>query len=132
MTLVHHKGYANATLMRAIRQHGAAAEDYELRRLFHHILIANRFWLMLRLGRDFLFEAEARVPETWEILAARSGNAHAGTEVARSSDGRPISHTVETQFHPGCFCLPQALMQICMHSHGHRCHSPEFKAACRR
>jgi len=66
----------------------AAAEDYELRRLFHHILIANRFWLMLRLGRDFLFEAEARVPETWEILAARSGNAHAGTEVARSSDGR--------------------------------------------
>ena len=120
--LVRHKGYANATLMRAIRQHEAAAEDYELRRLFHHVLLANRFWLMLSLGRAFSFEAEAKVPDSWEILTAQYQETQTLEEEwldqVREAD---LSRTVETRFIPGKrFSLSEALMQVCMHSHGHR------------
>lgn len=45
--LIHHKGYANASLLKAIRQHEPAAQDPELRKLLHHITLANRFWLRL-------------------------------------------------------------------------------------
>src|SRR5215469_18114688 len=53
--LVQHKWHANAALLKAIRQHDKAAQDEELRKLLHHILLANRFWLMLSLGWQFDF-----------------------------------------------------------------------------
>jgi uncharacterized damage-inducible protein DinB len=120
--LVRHKGYANAKLMRAIRQHEAASEDYELRRLFHHILLANRFWLMLSLGRAFSFEAEAKVPESWEILTAQYQETHKREqEWLNQLIEADLARTVETHFIPGKrFSLSEALMQVCMHSHGHR------------
>src|SRR5215469_9350081 len=120
--LVRHKGYANAALMRAIRQHKAAAEDYEVRRLFHHILLANRFWLMLSLGRTCSFEAEAKVPDSWEILTAQYQETQKleqeWLDQVREAD---LSRTVETRFIPGKrFSVSEVLMQVCLHSHGHR------------
>lgn len=120
--LIRHKGYANATLIRAICQHLAAAKDYELRRLFHHILLANRFWLMLSLGRTFSFEAEVKVPASWDILTAQYQETHQleqeWLDQLREAD---LSRTVETQFILGKrFTLSEAVMQVCMHSHGHR------------
>jgi hypothetical protein len=43
--LVQHKGYANAVVLKAVRQHEKATQDQELRELLHHIILANRFWL---------------------------------------------------------------------------------------
>ena len=40
--LVQHKGFADAALLRAIREHDKAAQDQDLRRLLHHSLLANR------------------------------------------------------------------------------------------
>lgn len=37
--LIHHNGYANASLLKAIRQHETAAQDPELWKLLHHILL---------------------------------------------------------------------------------------------
>jgi hypothetical protein len=39
--LVQHKGYANAVLLKAVRQHEKATQDQELRELLHHIILAN-------------------------------------------------------------------------------------------
>ena len=44
--LVAHKGHANAAVLGAIRQNDTAVSDPELCELVHHILIANRFWLL--------------------------------------------------------------------------------------
>jgi hypothetical protein len=49
--LIAHKGYANAALREAIRQNAAASSDPALRELLHHILIANRFWLLTILTK---------------------------------------------------------------------------------
>ena len=62
--LIRHKAHADAALLSAIRENDAAARDEELLNKVHHILLANRFWLSLALGREFSLEAESRRPET--------------------------------------------------------------------
>lgn len=48
--LMRHKVHANAALLKAIREHEAAARDAELRTLLHHVILANRFWFSLMRG----------------------------------------------------------------------------------
>ena len=120
--LIHHKGYANASLLKAIRQHEPAAQDPELQKLLHHIILANRFWLLLTLGLPFVVEEETRTPESFEAVAARYRETHAKemewlAQVQESELSRPL----ETPFIPDFSCsVAQAMMQVCLHSHGHR------------
>jgi hypothetical protein len=74
--LIHHKGYANASLLKAIRRHEPAAQDPELRNLLHHINLANRFWLRLILGLPFAVEEESRTPESFEAVVAQYRETH--------------------------------------------------------
>ncbi len=53
--LIAHKGHANAALLNAVGPNAAAAADPELRELLHHILLANRFWLLTVTGQPFPF-----------------------------------------------------------------------------
>src|SRR5262245_11059981 len=69
--LVAHKGHANAALLTAIRQNPSAAADPELSELLHHILLANRFWLLTVLGLPFVHEDEARPSLSFDILVQR-------------------------------------------------------------
>lgn len=120
--LTRHQGHANAAMLRAIGEHEAAAQDPELRRLMHHILIATRFWLAQALTRPFSREEESHIPESNDALAARFRETHA-EELAwilsvRETD---MARRVETPFLPGSsFSVAEAWMQVCMHSHGHR------------
>src|SRR5215471_11944078 len=66
--LIRHKWWANTTLLRSVQQHPPAADDPELRKLLHHILIANRYWLLLSLGQPFIDEEETRIPESHAAL----------------------------------------------------------------
>ena len=77
---------------------------------------------MLSLERAFSFEAEAKVPESWEILTAQYQETHKlEQEWLDQVTEADLSRTVETHFIPGKrFSLSEALMQVCMHSHGHR------------
>jgi uncharacterized damage-inducible protein DinB len=120
--LIRHKAYANAALLKAIRRHEPAAQDPELRKLLHHIILADRFWLLLTLGRPFLQEEESPVPESLEAIAARYRETHTQEldwwSRFRESD---LTRTLETRFIPGHqYSIAQAAMQVCMHSHGHR------------
>ena len=125
--LVGHKNYTNATLLKAIAEHEQAAADPALRGLLHHVILANRFWLSLFLAETFAYRAfdlgqESRVPESLRAVAAlyRETNARemrwiAGLQYA------DLDRTIATPFIPGgSFSLAQAVMQVCLHSHGHR------------
>lgn len=64
--LVRHKGYANTCLLRAIRQHETAAQDEELRKLLHYIILANRF-----LAYRTAIRARRGIPESPDAIAAQ-------------------------------------------------------------
>ena len=86
--LVAHKGHANAAVLGAIRQNDAAASDPELSELLHHVLIANRFWLLAVLGLPFVVEYESRPSSSFDELIQRYlQHARTGIHVACSRNG---------------------------------------------
>ena len=120
--LIHHKGYANAALLQAIAQHEPAAQDPELHQLLHHIILANRFWLWLILGLPFVIEEEAKRPESFATVRALYQGTHEREMEWLSHMQEPeLDRMLESPFIPGQSCsVAQALMQVCLHSHGHR------------
>ena len=120
--LVAHKGHANAALLGAIRQNDAAASDLELCELLNHVLIANRFWLLAVLGLPFVFEDESRPSGSFDALIRRywSTQEQESTWLATATEA-DLARVLENPLIPGGTCsVSQALMQVCMHSHGHR------------
>ena len=120
--LIAHKGYANAAMLTAIRQNEAARSDPQLCELLHHTLLANRFWLCSVLGRPFAFEDESRAAGSIEALIERYSSTQAQESAwlvtATEAD---LARVLESPLIPGGSCsVSQALMQVCMHSHGHR------------
>ena len=120
--LIQHKGYADASLLRAIQQNDRAAQDDDLRRLLHHIILANRFWLMQNLGRPFVLEEESRVPESLEAVTTRYRETYLEElEWISHLAEADLSRQLESPFIPGGRCsVAEGVMQVCMHSHGHR------------
>jgi uncharacterized damage-inducible protein DinB len=120
--LVAHKGHANAALLDAIRRNGAAVADRELWDLLHHILLANRFWLLAILDRPFVHDDEARPSESFDALVDRYAGIQTEEEAwleAASEDD--LARVLENALIPGGSCsVTQALVQTCMHAHGHR------------
>ena len=120
--LVVHKVYANASLIKAIRQHKPAAQDPELRKLLHHIILANRYWLFLILGLPFAVEEESRLPESLGAITALYQETHAqeGQWIAQLQED-DLARALETPFIPGLHCsVAHAIMQVCLHTQGHR------------
>ncbi|MGH7488828.1 MAG: DinB family protein [bacterium] len=120
--LVAHKGHANAALLNAIRQNGTAASDPELWELLHHVLLANRFWLLTVLGLPFVHEDEARSSPSFDALVRRyaSSQAQETTWLETATEG-DLERILEDSLIPNGQCsVAQAFMQVCLHSHGHR------------
>jgi len=109
LDLIKHKGYTDASLLRAIRQNDRAAQDDDLRRLLYHVILANRFWLMQNLGRPFAVEEESRVPESLEAVATRYRETYFEelewiSQLAESDLGKKL----ESPFIPGGALSPRA------------------------
>src|SRR5262245_2846098 len=120
--LIAHKGHANAAMLTAIRQNAAATSDPELSELLHHILLANRFWLLSILGLPFVFEDESRASSSIDDLLQRycSTQAQESAWLATATEA-DLARVLEGPLIPGGKCsVSQALMQVCLHSHGHR------------
>jgi uncharacterized damage-inducible protein DinB len=120
--LVAYQGHANAAVLGAIRQNDAATTDPELCELLHHVLIANRFWLLAVLGLPFVLEDESRPSSSFDALVQRYRSAQeqesAWLAAATEAD---LARVLEDPLVPGGRCsVSQALMQVCLHSHGHR------------
>jgi uncharacterized damage-inducible protein DinB len=120
--LLAHKGHANAALLGAIRQNDAAVADLELGQLLHHVLIANRFWLLAVLELPFAFEEESQPADSFAALVQRyrSTQEQESAWLAAATDA-DLARVLASPLIPGGQCsVPQAFMQVCMHSHGHR------------
>jgi uncharacterized damage-inducible protein DinB len=120
--LIAHKGQANAALLTAIQQNPTGAADPELWALLHHILLANRFWLLAVLGLPFVREDEDRFSPSFDALIGRyttnQGQEAAWFNTATEDD---LARILENPLIPNGRCsVSQAFMQVCMHSHGHR------------
>lgn len=126
LTLLHdllqHKWTANACLLKAIGQHEKAAHDEELRKLLHHVLLANRFWFSLSAGRAFVLEEESTVPQSLEgVTTNYRETCVQESEWLSHLQESDLVRSIETPYMPGQrFSLAEVLMQVCMHSHGHR------------
>ena len=120
--LVAHKGHADAALLNAVRSHPVAVADPELLDLLHHMLLANRFWLLTLLGRPFALEYESRVAGSFGELIQRYGSSHAEESawLEQASD-TDLQRIIENPQIPGGRCSgAQGLLQVCLHSQGHR------------
>ncbi len=120
--LVAHKGHANAALLNAIGSNSAAVSDPELWELLHHVLLANRFWLLTVLRLPFVFETESRHADSFTELVARYAALQAQEahwfEAAQVID---LERILTSPLIPHGECsVAQAFVQVCMHSHGHR------------
>ncbi len=120
--LVAHKGHANAALLNAIRQNGTAQSDPELWAMLHHILLANRFWLCTVLGLGFVHEDEARRSPSFDALVQRyrSTQAQESAWLDTATEDDLSRHLVDPLIPNGTCSVSQALVQVCLHSHGHR------------
>ena len=121
--LIRHKWWANAGLLHAIEEHPAAAEDEELRKMLHHILVANRFWLLTILGHAFVREDEMRIPGSLSGIVKRfKENERLESEWLAKATDPDLDRTLETRSSRLGIdvSVKQALLQICMHTQGHR------------
>ena len=120
--LMAHKGHANAAVLNAIRQNDGAVADPELWELIHHILLANRFWLLTIRGLPFVFEEESRPSSSFDALVQRYANTQEQESAwLETATDATLARIVESHLIPGGRCsVSNALIQVCMHSHGHR------------
>jgi uncharacterized damage-inducible protein DinB len=120
--LVEHKGHANALLLRAVREHAGAAADPELWDLFHHVLLANRFWLLAIVGAPFVHADEAASSASFEALIERFARLQVEERAwLASATERDLARVLESALIPGGRCsVGHAFTQVCLHSHGHR------------
>jgi uncharacterized damage-inducible protein DinB len=120
--MVRHKWYANARFLRSLRDSSQASGDEQLLELMHHVLVANRFWLRLSLSLHFDLDAERRVPGSLEELVSNYRETYAEEDswLGKITDS-DLARQLETPYMPGRkFTIEQGIVQICMHSHGHR------------
>jgi uncharacterized damage-inducible protein DinB len=120
--LIEHKGHANAALLNAIQQNTTAASDPELWELLHHILLANRFWLLAVLEQPFVLDEESRPAPSFDALVQRYARTQS-QEAAwfGAATAADLERVLKSPLIPNGECsVAQAFVQVCMHSHGHR------------
>lgn len=120
--LVAHKGWANAAMLSAVREYWAAASDRELDALLHHVLLANRFWILAILGLPFAAEDESSPSRSFDELVQRFSNTQEQESkwLAAAAEA-DLTRVLRDPLIPGGYCsVAEAVMQVCMHSHGHR------------
>lgn len=120
--LIRHKWWANDNLLRSIEQHKTAAEDPELRRLLHHILVANRYWLLLTLGQPFIDEDEKRIPDSHAALTEQFRQTQQQeldwlSRATTSEFDKPLQPRALPEM---TVTVAQAMTQAILHSQGHR------------
>jgi uncharacterized damage-inducible protein DinB len=121
--LMRHKWWANANLLHRIKQHPSAAEDEELRKMLHHILVSNRFWLFAILGRTFVREDEMQIPgDLAGILERFKDTEQLESDWLATASQSDLERTLETRSSRLGIdvSVREAIMQICMHTQGHR------------
>lgn len=130
--LIAHKAHADAAVLATVRDNVGASADSEVIELLHHILVANRFWLLSVSGQPFALDVEARRSVSLEETVQRYRLTHqAELEWLATATEADLARTLENPLIPGGRCsVFQAWIQVCLHSHGHRTHCAKLLRRC--
>lgn len=120
--LVAHKGYANASFLSSVQGSEDAAQDPEVCELLHHVLVSNRFWTSSILGLPFNVEEEVRSSRTLTELvdAFRKTQELEATWLEQATEADLRGAMEDARIPGGKRTVAEALIQVCLHSHGHR------------
>lgn len=120
--LFQHQAWADAALLRAVREYPEAWNDEKLRSTLHHMVLVQRAFLALFEGRPFDFQQEAKILETLEDMERIYRNTH-DQEFAflGQVDDAALHQVKDMPWIPGCRpSLVEMLLQVVMHSQNHR------------
>ncbi len=84
--------------------------------------MANRYWLLLTLQREFAREEESRIPDNLDSLIERFRET-AIVEmdwIFQLPESDLVRQLRATALPSRSFSIAEVVMQVCMHSHGHR------------
>lgn len=120
--LMAHNANANGAILTAVGHSAAGAADDEIVALLHHVLLAHRFWLLSVLSQPFDYAHESRRSASIDELAARYAETHERQSAwLASATEADLARALESELIPGGRCsVGQAVLQVCLHSHGHR------------
>lgn len=116
-SLIEHQAWADNAILKAAR-----AEDDDLRRTLHHIVVTQRAFLSILLPRPFDVEQEMRDPGSLAALEPIFAEAHADLlSYARRLSAADLDRVIEMPWIKDSRpTIAQALLQVVMHSQGHR------------
>lgn len=119
---VLHKGYANSVLLSAAVRSSAVRGDAEIAELLHHMLVSNRFWALSVVGEDFRADEELRSPRLLASLVEGFRGVQTLEEawLAEATEADLAKHVAGPMVPGGRCTVAQAIMQVCLHSLGHR------------
>jgi uncharacterized damage-inducible protein DinB len=120
--LFEHQAWADATMLATVRACPAAVDDEKVRQTLHHMITVQRAFLALFVKWPLDMAAELKAPETFDVLVARFRDTHPA-EIAFAKDltDASLTRVIEPPWFPGVkLTLPQAMLQVLMHSQAHR------------
>jgi uncharacterized damage-inducible protein DinB len=109
-------------MLGAVARTAAAMADDGVSTLLHHVLLANTFWVHAIIGLPFALEEASRRSRSFDELVRRFGE-------MQEQESRWLEHAREADLArelrdgriPGGRCsVAEALLQMCLHAHGHR------------
>jgi uncharacterized damage-inducible protein DinB len=121
-SLFKHQEWADAAMLQAVRALPGSEKDEKMRWTLHHIVMVQRAFLSLFLKRPFDMQREMQAPESFVDLDRlfRDSHAEESSFVGQLQEA-DLARTVDMPWIPDChLTLGQALMQVVMHSQGHR------------
>jgi uncharacterized damage-inducible protein DinB len=120
--LFKHQAWADAAILQAVRAYPEAGNDEKLRHALHHIVMVQRAFLSLFLGRPFDMQKELQAPESLAGLESLFRDSQAEELAFVSSlQEAELTRVIEMPWIPGSLpSLAEALMQVVMHSQNHR------------
>jgi uncharacterized damage-inducible protein DinB len=121
-SLFEHLVWADSATLSAIRACAGAPDDNEIRKLLHHVVSVERFFLSLFQGRAFDAHREMQPPASFDDLQASFQETHRDAldyvaQLEETELAREIPMPRMENFRP---TLRDLLMQVVMHSEHHR------------
>jgi uncharacterized damage-inducible protein DinB len=120
--LFQYQAWADSQLIAAIKAHTPAAEDEELRKSLHHIVLVQRFFLHMCAGEAFNFEKEMAVPSAFDEVERLFSAIpeHAGRVLTGLSPGTLSNVLDRPPLDAMRPTVQTALTQAVLHSQHHR------------
>ena len=119
--LYKHQAWADAAILQAVRAHPEAGNDQYLRRTLHHIVMGQRAFLSLFLGRPFDIRKESQTPESLADLVSLFRDSHREElSFVSNLQESELTRVIEMPWIQVRPSLAEALVQVVMHSQNHR------------